>query len=181
MVNICRPGELQRLLFNGHKKVHAVKFQSVVTPNGLIANLFGLIEGRKHDVAMLRESHLFDELRQFSHSVNGKQLCIYGDPAYPLREHLQGSFRRGINLTPEEATYNRAMNHARVAVEWAFADIKNYFAFLDFKTKLKTGLSAIGKMHLACALLHNARTCLYGNLTSRHFDIHPPQPRDYFQ
>ena len=146
-----------------------------MTPNGLIANLFGPIEGRKHDAAMLRESNLLGELRQFSHSANGNQLCIYGDPAHPLREHLQGPFRRGINLTLEEAAYSRAMSHARVAVEWVFADIKNYFAFLDFKKKLKIGLSAIGKMYSACTLLHNARTCLYGNLTSCHFDIHPPQ------
>ena len=130
---------------------------------------------------MLREYNLLGELRQFSYSANGNQLCVYGDPAYPLRVHLQGPFRRGTDLTPEEAAYNRAMSHARVSVEWVFADIKNYFAFLDFKKKLKIGLSAIGKMYSACALLHNAQTCLYGNLTSRHFDIHPPQLRDYFK
>lgn len=38
---ICRPGEHQRLMFNGHKRVHGLKFQSVVAPNGMIANLFG--------------------------------------------------------------------------------------------------------------------------------------------
>ena len=38
---ICRPGEHQRVMYNGHKRVHAIKFQSVVAPNGLIANLFG--------------------------------------------------------------------------------------------------------------------------------------------
>ena len=124
-----QPGEFQRLLFNGHKRVHAVKFQSVVTPNRLIANLFGSIEGRKDDAAMLRESDRLGELRQFSHSANDNQLCIYGDPAYPLREHLQGPFRRGIHVTPEEATYNRAMSHARVAVEWVFADIKKLCCF----------------------------------------------------
>ena len=37
---ICRPGENQRTLYNGHKKVHALKYQSVVAANGLIANLF---------------------------------------------------------------------------------------------------------------------------------------------
>ena len=71
LVNICRPGEFQRLFFNGYKRVHAVKFQSVVTPNGLIANLFGPIKGRKHDAAMLREYNLLDELRQFSHFAKG--------------------------------------------------------------------------------------------------------------
>ena len=40
---ICRPGRYQRLVYNGHKRVHAIKFQCVVLPNGIIANLFGPI------------------------------------------------------------------------------------------------------------------------------------------
>ena len=50
---ICRPTENQRAVYNRHKRVHAFKFQLVVTPNGLIANLFGPVEGRRHDSAML--------------------------------------------------------------------------------------------------------------------------------
>ena len=38
---ICHPGEHQQVMYNGHKSVHGLKFQSVVAPNGLIANLFG--------------------------------------------------------------------------------------------------------------------------------------------
>ena len=38
---ITRPGENQRLLSNGHKRVHRLKFQSVVLPNWLIAHLYG--------------------------------------------------------------------------------------------------------------------------------------------
>ena len=38
---ITQPGENQRLLYNGHKRVHGLKFQSVVLPNGLIAHLYG--------------------------------------------------------------------------------------------------------------------------------------------
>ena len=39
---ICRPGTVnQRLLYNGHKHVHGIKFQSVVTPDGMIANMYG--------------------------------------------------------------------------------------------------------------------------------------------
>ena len=37
---ICRTGEMQRAVYNGHKRVHGLKFQSVALPNGLIANLF---------------------------------------------------------------------------------------------------------------------------------------------
>ena len=38
---ICRPGEMQRTVYNGHKRVHAIKFQSVTLPNGMIANMYG--------------------------------------------------------------------------------------------------------------------------------------------
>ena len=38
---ICRPREHQRVVYNGHKRVHALKFQSIALPNGLIANMYG--------------------------------------------------------------------------------------------------------------------------------------------
>ena len=60
---LCRPGENQRILYNGHKKVHALKFQSVVAPNGMIVNLYGPVEGRKHDSGMLGDSGLFQQLQ----------------------------------------------------------------------------------------------------------------------
>ena len=34
---ICRPQQHQRVLYNGHKHIHSIKFQSVVAANGLIA------------------------------------------------------------------------------------------------------------------------------------------------
>ena len=38
---ICRANVNQRQVYNDHKRVHALKFQSVAVPNGLIANLYG--------------------------------------------------------------------------------------------------------------------------------------------
>ena len=49
-----------------------------------------------------------------------------------------------------------------------------------FQEKLKLNLSAVGKFYLTCALLTNARTCLYGNITSQYFEIDPPSLEDYF-
>ena len=177
---VCRPSEHQRVLYNGHKRVHSIKFQSVVAPNGLIANMFGPVEGKRHDSGMLAQSNLLNQLQTWSFSQNNQPLCIYGDPAYPLRIHLQGPFK-GANLTNNEKAYNKSMSEARVSVEWIFGDIVNYFAFLDFKKKHKVGLSSVGKMYMTCALLHNVRTCLYGNTTSRYFDLDPPTINEYFQ
>ena len=59
-------------------------------------------------------------------------MCLYGDPAYPLRAHLQGPFR-GAALTQDQKNYNTAMNGARIAVEWGFGEIINYFKLNWFK------------------------------------------------
>ena len=38
---IARPDRNQRIVYNGHKRVHALKFQSLALPNGIIGNLYG--------------------------------------------------------------------------------------------------------------------------------------------
>ena len=48
---VCRPGLMQRILYDGHKRVHAIKYQSVSAPNGLCANLRGPYEGKLHDAS----------------------------------------------------------------------------------------------------------------------------------
>ena len=71
-------------------------------------------------------------------------MCIYGDPAYPLRVHLQAPFRQG-RLTPQMQPYNDAMSEVRFSVEWLFGDIIDSFKFLDYKKNLKIELSSVGK------------------------------------
>ena len=58
----CKPKHDQRAVYNGHKRVDALKFQSVVAANGMIANLYGPVEGRRHDSRMLAMSGLLDQL-----------------------------------------------------------------------------------------------------------------------
>lgn len=178
---ICRPGERQRIVYNGHKRVHALKFQSVALPNGLIGNLYGPVEGRRHDAGMLKDSGLLTSLERVAYSPRGDVLCLYGDPAYPLRPHLMAPYRIGeVPLfTPNMEAFNEAMSSVRVSVEWLFGDVLNDFKFLDFKSNLKLGLSAVGKHYIVAALLRNTLTCLYGNNTSTFFQVDPPTVQDY--
>ena len=129
---------------------------------------------------MLAESGLLRHLERYAFSTVGQPMCIYGDPAYPLRVHLQGPFQ-GAALTPQMEMFNDSMSSVRVSVEWLFGDILNYFKFLDFKKNLKIGLSSVGKTYVVCALLRNALTCLYGNNTSDFFELDPPSLQDYFR
>ena len=64
LISICRPSLCQRQVYNVHKRVHDIKFQSIVLPNGLIGNLVGPWEGRRHDCTMLHELGLLNDLQR---------------------------------------------------------------------------------------------------------------------
>ena len=49
-----------------------------------------------HDARMLAVSDLYDDLENFAFCPAGREMCLYGDPAYPLRIHLQAPFRVGV-------------------------------------------------------------------------------------
>ena len=136
-------------------------------------------EGRKHDAGMLADSDLLHDLNQYAFNLPGQPLCIYGDPAYPIRVHLQCPFRNGA-LTPQMEAYYTAMSTVRSSVEWLFGDIISYFKYLDFKKNLNLGLSSVGKMYIVSAILRNGLTCLYGNTTSDFFLCDPPDLETYF-
>ena len=91
---------------------------------------------------MLTDSGLMRDLHQHAFSHDSQPKCPYGDPAYPLRVHLQGPFRFGV-LTNEMKAYNAAMSTVRSSVERLFGDLVNYF-----KKNLKLGLTSIGKIYI---------------------------------
>ena len=90
---ICRPRRDQRILCDGHKKVQVIKFQSVVPPNGLIANLYGPVKRRRHGSCMVDDSGLICDLQQYTHGPKNNILCLHGNPAYPVRPQLMGPFQ----------------------------------------------------------------------------------------
>ena len=94
---ISCPREHQRILYNGHKRCHGIKFQSLVAPNDLIANLYGPVEGKRHDSGMLTDSNLLNNLAVYSFNSNREPNYVYGYPAYPIE------FIYNVNL--KELTY----------------------------------------------------------------------------
>ena len=66
-------------MYNGHKRLHALKYQSVTTPSGMIANLFGLVEGKRHDCAKLAMSELLQTLQRFSHGPNREKYYAFSE------------------------------------------------------------------------------------------------------
>ena len=60
---------------------------------------------RAKDSGMLMDSGLLNQLQQYSFGQNQRPLCIYGDPAYPLRVHLQAGFK-GARLSQQQIDWN---------------------------------------------------------------------------
>ena len=123
----------QEAYYSGHKRHHCVKYQALTCPDGMIVNLKGGYEGRKHDAAILRDSQLYNQLEESARFPNGESFVIYGDQAYGIRELLITPFRNRAGLTSEQQEFNTRMSQVRIAVEWGFGKIIGEFAFLDFK------------------------------------------------
>ena len=170
---ICRPGINQRELYSGHKRIHGIKFQSIVFPNGIIGNLRGPYPGRRHDCYMLSESNLLNQLQ-----LHIPTYCLYEDSAYPLRQQLINPYK-GTNPTAGQAAFNKAISSVRQSVEWEFGKIISLFAFLDFCKNLKLYLQPVGKLYVIGALLKNCHTCLYESQTSEFFNLSPPLLENY--
>ena len=57
------------------------------------------------------------------HFPQADSLCVYyGDPAYPVRVHLQSPYS-GKRLLPAMEAFNESMSKVRTSVEWVFDDI----------------------------------------------------------
>ena len=81
---ICRPGEKQRVVYNGHKRVHALKFYS--SAKWFVSKSLwsgGGCTPRCRD-AQRRWSAADIKLRE-AYSPRWEVLSLYGDPAYPIR------------------------------------------------------------------------------------------------
>jgi hypothetical protein len=165
----CRPIRYQRAAYSGHKRCHGIKFQSVITPDGLIACFFGPIPGARHDSYMLAESQLLPQLEDLMPREPGVEVfALYGDPAYPQSRYIVGGYR---NADPNsvEARWNTAMSKVRICVEWGFKEITQQWTFLDFKQKMKVFKFPVAKYYMVGAFLSNLRNCFYDNQTALYF------------
>ena len=83
---ICRPGEMQRTVYDVHKRVHAIKVQAIATPNGLVANLYDPVEGRRHDSEMLLILlfyHFYNNIQLIKMEIN----CVYTETSLIHYDH----------------------------------------------------------------------------------------------
>lgn len=174
---MCRPKVDQKDFFSGHKRYHCIKFQSIVTPDGLIVHLNGPYVGSRHDAGIYNCSNIRNTIGP--HLIkNSRQYILYGDPAYPISTFLFPPFK-GAVLSEDEVIFNFKMSQVRQCVEWGFSKVVNLFAFVDFRKNLKLFKQPIDKYYKVAVILTNIHSCLYRNQTSYYFDVEAPTVQDY--
>ena len=147
----------------------------------MILNLYGPLEGRRHDCALLRYSNLLQRLENLQQKDrDGLQYVTYGDPPYSIRHNLQSPYS-GAFLTPDQREYNRAMSSVRECVECAFGKIFQQWAFLDFRKNLKVLLQPVAKLYLVGTLIINSHTGIYGSETGTYFEMEAPTLEHYLR
>ncbi|KAJ8909281.1 hypothetical protein NQ315_003524 [Exocentrus adspersus] len=113
---MCRPSVDQQDYYSGHKKVHCLKYQSVICPDGIICSLIGAYPGRRHDAAIFRDSNLYQQLEQKAVFGNDK-FVLFGDQGYGLLELLITPFPGAPdNMPAQHLQFNQSMQVLRVAV-----------------------------------------------------------------
>jgi len=173
---------IQRSFYNGWKKIHALKWQTVDMPNGMTFHMWPAESGRRGDLFTLGTSN-----------INGKvsacqvgrpaQCTMYGDSIYPIMSHLRRRHQAvdgGAN-TARHAEENEAMKKVRVSIEWNYGQTSNLFRYIDWRYngKVLAGGSNISQCYLIATLLKNFHICLYGCQTSNEFDCQPPPLETY--
>jgi hypothetical protein len=82
---ISRPKMDQGIFYSGHKHYHCFKFQSWVTPDGLISHIFGPIPGHRHDLFLWSKSRIEEEIMCLPEFDD---FCLFGDQGYHTSGHL---------------------------------------------------------------------------------------------
>ncbi|KIJ42814.1 hypothetical protein M422DRAFT_98796, partial [Sphaerobolus stellatus SS14] len=177
--NNAHPVRNQRLIYNGWKRIHCLKYHAVITPDGLVIHVFGPVDGRRHDEMVYKESGLFNLLDKHFWTPEGQSLYIYGDPAYSVSAHVMAPFK-GPSITPEEQCWNTAMSKIQEPIEWLFKEVSQKFMFLDFSHNQKILLTLCGLYYLVSLLLCNAHTILHYPEIPQYFSCPPPSLEEYF-
>lgn len=105
----ARPVRNQRIIYNGWKRVHALKYHCLVSPDGIVIHVYGPVEGHRHNETLYKQSGLEDLLEKHFWTPDGQPLFIYSDPAYGTGTHIMSPWK-GVNLDNDKHRFNVLMS-----------------------------------------------------------------------
>lgn len=175
----ARPIHNQRLVFNGWKRFHCLKYHFLLTPDGMIIHVYGPVDGRRHDETVYKESGLADLLDKYFRTPSGQRLYVYGDLGYSVGPNILCPFK-GPVLSEEQKRFNFRMSRVREPVEWAFKEVTQQFEFLDFSRSQKILLTPCALFYMVALLMCNCHNILHIPQIPQYFNCQPPTLAEYF-
>jgi len=172
----CRPGVMQRASYSGHKRHHGQKYQSIVTPDGLIVSLMGPFGGNRHDIFMLHDSDIMYTLRPMMEQGNDRYY-LYGDLAYCGMPGIMAPYIMPRSTLQKKL--NTLYSSIRMMVEHGFKKVVQYFAFVDYHKNQKIHLQATASYYKLSVLFTNIHSCIYSNQIATKFHTLPPTVEEY--
>jgi len=120
--------DVQRSAFSGYKHRHGLKYQCVVTPDGIIAHSFGPVFARHNDQFVFNESQLVKDMElvdsNWQSLAPDDRPILYGDLGYADSRFIRTGFRDTSRST-DERRFNKYMSSLRILVEWGFLALRS--------------------------------------------------------
>jgi hypothetical protein len=175
----CKPEIFQSVVYNGKDKTHALKYQVVCTPDGMMRHFYGPVCGSRHDQHMVHASKVLQWITSHGCCASGEPFVCYADAGYAVAPGIMRPFADdAINI--HHKAFNEVMSSVRICVEWEFGDIVAQWAHVNYRrSQLIANGSRPGQQYIVAALLTNCRNCLRPGQTSKYFSCAPPLLEDY--
>jgi len=169
---------IQRAWYNGWKKLHGMKWQTVDLPNGMNCHTWSPFSVRHPDLFSVRQSNINDLLAAVM--VGRTQCRIYGDSAYIVlsSSHIRARHCNAVN-TDRETLENKVMSSCRETIEWDYGDVGRYFPLANCKEVLKMRNMPVEAMYLTAMLLRKALNTINPSNTSQYFHLNPPKLEEW--
>lgn len=176
-----KPELFQGVVYTGKDKTHALKYQMLCTPDGVMRHISGPFCGSRHDQHMVHKSEVLNWVTQHGRSPAGVPYVCYADAGYAVAPGLMRPFPDdAINI--EHKAFNDVLSSVRVCVEWEFGDVVVYWAAVNFKPQqiISRGTKP-GQQYIVACLLSNCHNCLRPGKTSAYFAVPPPTLEEYVE
>lgn len=173
-VAILKPQDQEHAFIN-RKGYHSLNVQIVCDANLLILGINANYPGSCHDSFIWRQTLIRDHLMHLY--ANGlRRSWLIGDSGYPLEPILMTPFLNPLEGSPE-SRYNNCFVRARNVVERCIGVLKMRFRCLAVERRARYAPDKMGKIILACAILHNM--CVNNHLEFPYDEVHavPEFPR----
>lgn len=176
MFAFCRPGgctcdgesaprvpkEVQEAWWTGWKKLHGMKWQTLILSNGMDLHVWGPLSVRQNDLTTLARSEIEEKVRELQADVPpGLKKKVYGDSAY---------FNSDVLCIGE----GRGMSSVRESIEHSYKDVKAQWKICDWEIAMKLRGQPVAHIMFVCLMLRNIYVTLNGSQVSEYFNLNPP-------